>query len=150
MTHIPAGKPCIVLSTGSSDSHTWNLVYLDLFLTEHGFNVVNLGPCTPDDVVITCVRAVSPDAIVVSSVNGHGHIDGERLARKLRADSVARDIPAVIGGKLGISGQRQHELGGTLLEAGFNIVFDDTSHPQELVTFLRDLANRQYEQVRAA
>lgn len=37
----------VVLSTIPSDSHTWNLLFLQLLLEEHGCEVTNLGACVP-------------------------------------------------------------------------------------------------------
>jgi methylaspartate mutase sigma subunit len=96
----------VLLTTVSSDSHTWNLVFLQLLLEELGYRVTNLGACVPDAEIIERTRAERPDAVVVSSVNGHGHIDGRRLIRRLRADADAAlaAVPVMIGGKLGIQG----------------------------------------------
>jgi methylaspartate mutase sigma subunit len=48
----------------------------------------------------------APDAVVISSGSGHGHLDGTRLISELRADQepAVAHVPVVIGGKLGING----------------------------------------------
>jgi methylaspartate mutase sigma subunit len=126
----------ILLSTVSSDAHTWNLIFLQLVLEEAGHDVVNLGPCVPDELLLDTARRMRPDAIVISSVNGHGHLDGARVIRLLRADPVTRGIPAIIGGKLGIAGGADANLAGSLVDAGFDMVFTDGGHPAELSRFL--------------
>ena len=128
----------VLLSTVSSDSHTWNLVFLQLLLEESGHDVINLGSCVPDELLLERARELRPDAIVISTVNGHGHLDGARLIRLLRADPVARGIPAMIGGKLGIRDDREH--GAELFEAGFDAVFSDTDDPGALTAYLGELA----------
>lgn len=117
----------VLLSTISSDSHTWNLVFLQLLLEERGYEVVNLGPCVPDESLIDAVRRHRPDAVVISSVNGHGHLDGERMIRKLRADTEVGDVQVMIGGKLGIQGDGNAALAEGLVQAGFDAVFTDTA-----------------------
>lgn len=113
----------IVLTSVSSDSHTWNLVFLQLLLEYMGHKVTNLGACTPDaEVVAACQQ--SADLLVVSTVNGHGHIDGERLIRRVRNEPQLREIPAVIGGKLGTRGIDNAGYAGRLLEAGFDASFE--------------------------
>lgn len=139
MNRVPRRAPEVLLCTVSSDSHTWNLVYIDLLLREHDFHVVNLGPCTPADLVLTSARTRRPAAIVVSSVNGHGQVDGVALAQVLRADDALRTVPLIIGGKLGISGSRGRQLDRELLAAGFDVVFDDATDSLELVATLREL-----------
>lgn len=115
----------VLLSTVSSDSHTWNLVYLGLLLEEHGYEVHNLGATVPDDLLIDTARSQRPDVIVMSSVNGHGYLDGSRVIRMLRATAGMPQIPAVIGGKLGIEGSDNDVYSQKLIEAGFDAVFGD-------------------------
>jgi len=124
---VPARRLSIVLTGTASDAHTWNLVFLQLLLEEAGHDVVNLGPCVPDEVVVaSCVRR-TPDLIVVSSVNGHGGTDGLRLIRVLREQRALADVPTIIGGKLGVAGHDAVGHTGRLLRAGFDVVFADDS-----------------------
>ncbi|MFJ4867400.1 cobalamin B12-binding domain-containing protein [Streptomyces sp. NPDC088757] len=130
----------ILLSTVSSDSHTWNLVFLQLLLEESGHDVVNLGPCVPDELLIRTARRERPDAIVISSVNGHGHLDGARLIRGVRADPDLASVPAMIGGKLGIRGSENVEHAHGLMEAGFDAVFTEGGDPGLLTEWLSALS----------
>ncbi|MER5812945.1 methylaspartate mutase [Streptomyces sp. NPDC002033] len=116
----------ILLSGTASDSHTWNLVYLQLFLEELGHRVHNLGPCVPDGLLAGACAADGPgrpDLVVVSSVNGHGYRDGLSAVRALRRAGVT--LPLVIGGKLGVAGVADPLQRGRLLDAGCDAVFDD-------------------------
>ncbi|MFI9063188.1 cobalamin B12-binding domain-containing protein [Streptomyces sp. NPDC053429] len=113
----------ILLTGTASDSHTWNLVYLQLFLEELGHRVHNLGPCVPDDLLAGVCADRDPDLVVVSSVNGHGYRDGLGAVRALRARGLT--VPVVIGGKLGVAGEADPRQRGRLLDAGFDAVFDD-------------------------
>lgn len=113
----------IVVSATASDAHTWNLVFLQLLLEELGHRVTNLGPCVPDEVLLTECRRHRPDLVVISSVNGHGCHDGIRLIRRLRADPGVGATPAVIGGKLAVANAPAQPQ--RLIEAGFDAVFID-------------------------
>jgi methylaspartate mutase sigma subunit len=115
----------VIVAGGTSDSHTWNLVFLQLLLEELGFDVVNLGPCVPADLLIAESLAHRPALLVVSSVNGHGFQDGIRMISKLRERPELEATPAVIGGKLGISGAQSAEQLAELIAAGYDAVFDD-------------------------
>jgi methylaspartate mutase sigma subunit len=130
----------VVVSSVSSDSHTWNLVHLQLAIEELGHHVLNLGACVPDELLVEeCVRA-QPDLVVLSSVNGHGFIDGMRLIGRVRATPELAATPMVIGGMLGIAGpdgQRSHEQ---LLAAGYTAVFDDGARMPAFRAFLEKLA----------
>ncbi|MDT0328083.1 cobalamin B12-binding domain-containing protein [Nocardiopsis lambiniae] len=128
ISHGPAPEdpgPVTVLSGTSSDSHTWNLVFLQLLLEEAGHRVVNLGPCVPDDLLIDRVREHRPRLLVVSSVNGHGYEDGLRAVTALRAAPGTDGVTAVIGGKLGVDGVLDRDRVDALATAGFDAVFAD-------------------------
>jgi N-dimethylarginine dimethylaminohydrolase/methylmalonyl-CoA mutase cobalamin-binding subunit len=120
-----AGGLSVVVTTVASDSHSWNLVYLRLALTELGHQVLNLGPCVPDELLISECLRVRPDLIVVSSVNGHGFIDGMQLISRIRGCQELAATPVVIGGKLGIAGPAGRSRRNQLMAAGFDAVFED-------------------------
>jgi len=112
-----------VLGSVPSDSHHWNLIFLQLLLEEQGFTVTNLGPCTPvTDVVQRCLR-LRPDLTVISSVNGHARTEGVALAHALRALPGRRDAALVIGGMLTTAQADSGAAARELLLAGFDAVF---------------------------
>ncbi|MFD4033785.1 cobalamin B12-binding domain-containing protein [Streptomyces sp. NPDC058637] len=136
LTPTPGEQPVLVAG-GISDSHTWNLVYLQLLIEEHGHRVVNLGPCVPEDLLIGEALAQDPALIVISSVNGHGYHDGMRTVTRLREHPGLTAVPVFIGGKLGIAGPCGGEESAALRAAGYDAVFDDTS--EGVATFRRML-----------
>ena len=131
----PGTGRTVLLSTVSSDAHTWNLLFLQLLLEEAGCTVVNLGPCVPPEETVASAERLAPDAIVISTVNGHGHRDGVLLGRRLRANPATVAIPVVIGGKIGVDGDSSG-FADELLDAGFNAVFTDDTDPAELIARL--------------
>ncbi|MFE7191832.1 cobalamin B12-binding domain-containing protein [Kitasatospora sp. NPDC057541] len=134
----PAGLE-VVVSTMASDSHTWNLVFLQLLLEELGHRVTNLGACVPDELLVAECRRVAPDLIVLSSVNGHGHHDGLRVIRALRACPELGRTPTVIGGKLSIAGPGDPERQRSLLAAGFDGVFEEGRSVADFRAFVGSL-----------
>lgn len=121
------GRPRALVSGVASDSHTWNLVFLQLLLEEHGHRVVNLGPCVPEELLISEALGQRPALIVMSSVNGHGYQDGMRMITRLREQPELGDLPVVIGGKLGIAGTQSAAELANLTNAGYDAVFDDSA-----------------------
>ncbi|CAL9607646.1 Glutamate mutase sigma subunit [Nocardiopsis dassonvillei] len=118
-------RPKSLVSGTVSDSHTWNLVYLQLLLEEAGHEVVNVGACVPPDLLAReCLRH-RPDLLVVGSVNGHGFHDGLRLMRHLRTVPGLEHLCVVIGGKLGTDGLRDVGRTRRLLNEGYDRVFAD-------------------------
>jgi methylaspartate mutase sigma subunit len=116
----------VIVTSVSSDAHTWNLVYLELLLEELGCRVTNLGGCTPDETIVEESLARHPDLIVVSSLNGHGGQDGIRLIDAVRSCPELVVTPMVIGGKLDVTGGGDGSTAARLLAAGFDAVFEDT------------------------
>ncbi|MFD5075696.1 cobalamin B12-binding domain-containing protein [Streptomyces sp. NPDC058371] len=118
--------PLDVVVTGlPSDAHTWNLVFIQLLLEDLGHKVVNLGPCIPEDEIVESCCKFQPDLLVVSSVNGHGFNDARPLITSVRSRWELAGLPAVIGGKLGVSGGGQEEQAAELMAAGFDAVFQE-------------------------
>ncbi len=122
---VSADGLSVVLTSVSSDSHTWNLVVLQLVLEELGHQVHNLGACVPDELMVSECLRLRPDLIVVSSVNGHGFHDGLRLIRRVRSHAELVGTPMVIGGKLGIAGPGCDRSRAQLTAAGYGAVFED-------------------------
>ncbi|WP_069170325.1 cobalamin B12-binding domain-containing protein [Streptomyces griseus] len=127
----------ILLSGTASDSHTWNLVYLRLFLEERGHDVVALGPCVSPSLLTAACRRHSPDAVVLSSVNGHGYRDASAAVRRLRAEPGLAALPVAVGGKLGAAGRSGEAEAAGLREAGCGAVLGDGADDLEaLCAFL--------------
>ncbi|MDH2430870.1 cobalamin-dependent protein [Sphaerisporangium sp. TRM90804] len=136
----PAGRRgTVIVTTVSSDAHTWNLVYLQLLIQELGYHVVNLGPCVPDDLLVAECGRHAPQMVVVSSVNGHGYQEGLRLVGRLRSEPGLAAVPVVIGGKLGIQGGESERHVADLLDAGFDAVFEERAGG--MVSFLNFVAS---------
>ncbi|WP_326699324.1 cobalamin-dependent protein [Streptomyces sp. NBC_01754] len=131
------GRGPVVVSGVASDAHTWNLVFLQLLIEELGYEVVNLGPCVPDETLVEECRALRPELVVISSVNGHGHQDGLRLIGALRGCEALVATPVVIGGKLAISDENPGQVARELAAAGYDAVFPDgTSGVADFRAFL--------------
>jgi N-dimethylarginine dimethylaminohydrolase/methylmalonyl-CoA mutase cobalamin-binding subunit len=127
-TAVPATSAAdltVVVTSVASDSHTWNLVYLQMVLEELGHRVVNLGACVPDNLLVSECLRVRPDLVVVSTVNGHGFHDGMRMIGRIRAREELAATPVVIGGKLGIAGPAGRAGRDQLRAAGFDAVFEE-------------------------
>ena len=132
----PAGSKRAVIATVPSDSHMWNMVYIELVLRENGWDVNNLGACTPAELVVETCLAERPDMLVVSSVNGHGHIGGRKLIGQVRSRSELDYLPVVIGGKLGTLGANNSVFVEPLISAGFSAVFMEAEGLEEFGRFI--------------
>lgn len=115
-------KAC-VLATVKNDSHTWNLVYMQLLLEEMGYTVANLGACTAPLTVSEAIEQRQPDLVVISSINGHAFLEGGSLIRTLRRQATRLLPPIVIGGRLTTVEDQDQLAANRLVEAGFTAAF---------------------------
>jgi methylaspartate mutase sigma subunit len=132
----PAKSKRAVIATVPSDSHMWNLVYIELVLRENGWDVNNLGACTPTELVVETCLAQRPDMLVVSTVNGHGHIGGRKLIGQLRSQPELEYLPVVIGGKLGTLGSENSVFVEPLIAAGYSVVFMESEGLEAFSRFI--------------
>ncbi|MFG2873471.1 cobalamin B12-binding domain-containing protein [Streptomyces sp. NPDC048337] len=124
-----------LLTTVESDSHFWNLIYLEKLLEEHGAVVHNLGNCTPAELVVRKLAAYQPDLLVVSSVNGHGYYGARELLTQIHLAGL--DVPCVVGGKLTTAASDNDRVRRDLLAHGFTDVFVE----EDAVERFRELLN---------
>lgn len=114
-----------ILTGTRSDSHTWNLVFMELWLQEQGLQVTNLGSCVPVEEIVAACQSLRPELLIVSTVNGHGGIEGQDIAHGLRESKLLDQLHTVIGGKLATRPEREPALVKALLTAGFDQVLID-------------------------
>ena len=131
-----------ILTTIPSDAHSWNLVFLQMFLEERGCRVVNLGTCVPFDVVEAACRAERPDLVVVATTNGHGYMEGAELARRLGGLEHRPRMKLVIGGKLGIDQEQDARYAALLQAAGYDGVFCGPAALDEFTALLEETGAR--------
>lgn len=112
-----------ILSTIESDSHMWNLVYMQLVLEECGYETLNLGCCVSEQETIQTVKKYAPDLVVISTLNGHGYVQGRSLVENYRKSLGNRGPTIVIGGNLSTQISTNAELGKDLVQAGYDAVF---------------------------
>jgi len=139
----------ILISSVPSDSHIWNLVALQILMEDMGHEVVNLGPCVPTELLMRSCRDEWPDCVVISSINGCGHVDGARVITALRADAELAGLTVVIGGKLGVRGDADADWHEELVGLGFDAVFPvGAGDDGNAVRAFRDFLIRHVECVR--
>jgi methylaspartate mutase sigma subunit len=138
-------KKKAVLATIPSDCHSWNLLYMTYFLEELDFSVINLGVCTPLDLLADTCTKENPDLVVISTINGHGCIEGIELIQRLKPVEIQRQMPVVIGGILCINPYDLPKHASTLQLAGFDRVFFGDNSIPEFHAFLKCHFNHQTE-----
>jgi len=115
-------KKTIVLGVIGSDCHAVGNKILDHTLTEAGFNVVNIGVLSPQEDFINAAIETNADAILVSSLYGHGEIDCRGLREKCE-EAGLRDILIYVGGNIVVGKQNWEEVYRRFIDMGFDRVY---------------------------
>jgi methylaspartate mutase sigma subunit len=131
-----AGK--LVLGVVGADVHIVGARVLEYALTEAGFEVVSLGIMVSQEEFIDAAIESDADAILVSSVYGHGEID----CRGFRDKCVERGVPDILllaGGNLVIGKKSWPETEAKFLDYGFDRVYPPGTDPETAIADLREL-----------
>ena len=129
--------PTLVLGVIGSDCHSVGNKILDLFFTDKGFNVVNLGVMVSQDEYIDAAIESQADAIIVSSLYGHGEID----CAGMRDHCIERgldDIFLYVGGNLVVGKVPFEEVEKKFKAMGYDRVFSNTTDLEDMVKLLYD------------
>ena len=137
--------PKVLLTTIPSDSHNWNLIFMQLLMEEHGFDVMNLGACVPFTLLENTCNRIKPDIVVVSTVNGHGFIEGKELIAGLKKLDVMTGKPVFIGGKLSTDVNMSYLYALELEAAGFKKAYYKDVDLKEFISALKEVSGLAYQ-----
>ncbi|WP_035292450.1 methylaspartate mutase subunit S [Clostridium sp. KNHs214] len=115
-------KKTVVIGVIGSDCHAVGNKIIDYALTESGFNVVNIGVLSPQEDFINAAVETNADAILVSSLYGHGEIDCRGLREKCD-EAGLKDIKLYVGGNIVVGKQDWNEVEKRFKNMGFNRVY---------------------------
>ncbi len=116
------GKKTLVLGVIGSDCHAVGNKILDYALTEAGFNVINIGVLSPQEDFINAAVETNADAIIVSSLYGHGEIDCRGLREKCD-EAGLKGILMYVGGNIVVGKQDWNDVHGRFMDMGFDRVY---------------------------
>jgi len=119
----------LVLGVIGADVHAVGNKILDYVYTQAGFSVVNLGVMVSQKEFVEAAVESAADAIVVSSLYGHGEIDCKGLRQKCDEAGLT-GIKLYAGGNLVVGKQDFAEVERLFLDMGFDRVYPPGTHPQ--------------------
>ena len=132
----------VVLGVIGSDCHAVGNKIIEHALTHAGIKVVNLGVMVSQDEFIDAAIETGAQAILVSSIYGHGEIDCDGL----RGRCIERGLDPVllyVGGNLVIGKRDFSEVEVLFLEMGYDRVFPPTIELPKVVEYLKqDVAKK--------
>jgi methylaspartate mutase sigma subunit len=128
--------PSIVLGVIGSDCHAVGNKILERFFNEAGFKVVNLGVMVSQEEFIAAAVETASQAILVSSLYGHGEMDCRGLREKCVEAGIG-DILLYAGGNLVVGARPFPEVEEKFKEMGFDRVFPAEAELDKALKCLR-------------
>ena len=132
----------VVLGVIGSDCHAVGNKIIEHALTHAGLKVVNLGVMVSQDEFIDAAIETGAQAILVSSIYGHGEIDCDGL----RGRCIERGLDPVllyVGGNLVIGKRDFSEVEVLFREMGYDRVFPPTIELPKVAEYLKqDVAKK--------
>ena len=128
-------KKVIVTGVIGADVHAVGNKILTFALEEAGFKMVNLGVMVSQEEFVEAAVETNADAILVSSLYGHGEIDCNGLREKCD-EAGLKDIPLLAGGNLVVGKQDFEEVEKRFKDMGFTMVYPPNT---QLDTTIADL-----------
>lgn len=137
----------LVTGVIGADVHNIGLRILESALEEAGFNVVSLGILVSQEEFVKAAIETAADAILVSSLYGHGELDCPGLREKC-IEAGLEGILLYVGGNLVVGKQPWEPVKEKFLAMGYDRVYPPGSTPHEAIRDLTaDLAARRERRV---
>jgi methylaspartate mutase sigma subunit len=126
----------LVIGVIGSDCHAVGNKILEYAFTEAGYNVVNIGVLSPQEDFINAAIETNADAILVSSLYGHGEIDCRGLREKCD-EAGLKGIKLFVGGNLVVGKQNFEDVYKKFKVMGFDRVYPPGTNPQTSIEDLK-------------
>lgn len=130
-------KKTLILGVIGSDCHAVGNKILDYALTEAGFNVINIGVLSPQEDFINAAVETNADAMIVSSLYGHGEIDCRGMREKCN-EAGLKDILLFVGGNIVVGKQNWEEVYNKFRAMGFDRVYPPGTTLETTIHDLRE------------
>ena len=136
-------KKKIVLGVIGADVHAVGNVILYHAFTDAGFDVTNLGVMVSQEEFIGAAIETAAQAIIVSSLYGHGELDCRGLREKC-IESGLDNILLYVGGNIVVGKQPFEDVEKRFINMGFDRVFGPGTAPEVTIAALKeDLGNNE-------
>lgn len=130
----------LVIGVIGADVHAVGIRILDFAFQEAGFDVTNLGVMVSQEEYIAAAIETNADAIVISSLYGHGELDCRGMRQKCD-EAGLEGILLYCGGNIVVGKQDFESVEKRFHDMGFNRVFPPGTDPQETIRCLREDLN---------
>jgi len=133
---ISVEQKTVVLGVIGSDVHAVGNRILDYAFTQAGFKVINIGVLATQEEFIHSAIETNADALLVSSLYGHGEMDCRGLREKCQETGIGK-ILIYVGGNLVVGKQDFESVRERFLAMGFDRVYPPGTLPEGPIEDLR-------------
>ena len=130
-------KKKLILGVIGADVHAVGNNILYHAFTEAGFDVTNLGVMVSQEEYIAAAIETDADAIIVSSLYGHGELDCRGMRDKCD-ESGLEGILLYVGGNIVVGKQPFEDVEKRFKAMGFDRVFGPGTAPETAIEALRE------------
>ncbi|MBQ9832186.1 MAG: methylaspartate mutase subunit S [Clostridia bacterium] len=130
-------KKKLVIGVIGADVHAVGIKILYHAFTDAGFDVTNLGVMVSQEEYIEAALETNADAIIVSSLYGHGELDCRGLRDKCE-EAGLKGILLYVGGNIVVGKQPFEEVKKRFEAMGFDRVFGPGTPPEETIAALKE------------
>jgi methylaspartate mutase sigma subunit len=127
----------LVLGVIGADVHAVGNKILEFAFTQSGFKVVNLGVMVSQEEFIKAAIETAANAIVVSSLYGHGELDCRGLRDKCD-EAGLNDVPLYVGGNLVVGKTKFEEVEEKFIKMGFKRVYAPGTPPEVTISDIKE------------
>ncbi len=127
----------IILGVIGADVHAVGNKILAYAFEKAGYKVINLGVMVAQEEYIKAAIETGADAILVSSLYGHGELDCRGLREKCEESGIG-DILLYVGGNLVVGKADFDEVKAKFIEMGFNKVYPPGTLPDVAISDLNE------------
>lgn len=128
----------IVLGVIGSDVHIVGTKVLEFALNNAGYHVVNLGIMVSQEEFVKAAIETAAEAILVSSIYGHGELDCRDLRDKCIEAGIG-SIKLLVGGNLVIGKQPWNDVEARFVAMGFDKVYPPGTSAEKAIEDLGQL-----------
>lgn len=129
-------KKKLVIGVIGADCHAVGNKILDYSFTQAGFDVVNVGVLSSQEDFINAAIETAADAIIVSSLYGHGEIDCRGMRDKCN-EAGLKDILLYVGGNIVVGKQNWEEVHARFKAMGYDRVYKPGTPVEQDIADLR-------------
>ena len=129
-------KKKLVIGVIGADVHAVGIAILNNAFEQAGFEFVNLGVMVSHEEYIQAAIESGADAIVVSSLYGHGELDCQGL-REACDEAGLKDILLYVGGNIVVGKQEFDKVEARFKAMGFNRAYPPGTAPETTIADLK-------------